>query len=67
MKLTTLKLEIGLSPYPPPSIYWNLRVSGEMRFDLWAAIGYGQNLEPVRLRAAVGADLACVTLEVWRV
>ena len=28
-----------------------------MRFDLWAAISYGQNLEPVGLVAAV--ELLC--------
>ena len=28
----------------------NLRVSGILRFDLWAAISYGQNLEPQRVR-----------------
>jgi hypothetical protein len=30
---------------PPPSVYWNHQLSGKIRFDLWAAISYGQNIE----------------------
>jgi hypothetical protein len=53
--LGTLKLDLARVT-PPPSIYWNLGVREKTRFDLWAAVSYGQNLEPEGLSAAEGAD-----------
>src|SRR5579859_2873685 len=35
---------------PSPSVYWNVQVSGKLRFDPWAAISYGQNLRSKRVR-----------------
>jgi hypothetical protein len=35
---------------PSPSVYWNHGVSGKMRFYLWAATSYGQNLDVKELR-----------------
>ena len=53
-------LKPGVSP--SPSIYWNVGVSGILRFDLWATTSYGQNLEPeglsLALRDLVGLDHA---------
>src|SRR5215472_4571551 len=31
---------------PPPPVYWNHRLSGKFRRNLWGSAGYGQNLEP---------------------
>ena len=33
-------------PLLSPSVFWNVRLSGVLRFDPWAAISYGQDLEP---------------------
>jgi hypothetical protein len=41
---TSETLKLGVSP--SPSIYWNLGVGGKLAFDPWAAMSYGQNLEP---------------------
>ena len=38
----------------PPWVYWNVGVSAILRFDLWAATSYGQNLEPEGLSCGLG-------------
>jgi hypothetical protein len=44
-----LHSEIGYTP--PPPIYWNHRISAEMRINLFGSASYGQNPDVKELRA----------------
>jgi hypothetical protein len=57
---------------PPvyPSVCWNQRLSGILRFNPWAAISYGQDLEPQGLSRSSGVFCSCSGmsieyLEIW--